>query len=99
MNAFSDHLTRDRRLCILRLLKEAGGSANDSVLHAALEQLGHVRQPRAVIRADLAFLVGAGLLTEDFYGSVQVVKITKRGVEAAEGRIAVEGVNPPSIGV
>jgi hypothetical protein len=99
MNAFTDHLTHDRRLCILRLLKEAGGASNESVLHAALERLGHVRQPREVIRADLRFLIDAGLLTDEFFGPVQVVTLTRRGSEVAEGRITVEGVKPPSIGV
>lgn len=98
MSAFDEHLAEDRRLCVLKLLKEAGGSANDSVLHAALEQLGHVRLPRETIRTDLRVLIDNGLLTDDFYGKVQVVTLTRRGLEAAEGRIKVEGVKRPSLG-
>ncbi len=97
--SFKDFLASDRRLCVLRLLKESGGSLNDSVLHKGLEQLGHRNQARETIRADLRFLVDAGLIVDEWVSHIQVVTITKRGVEVAEGRITVEGVTQPSIGV
>lgn len=99
MTNFKEHLTEDRRLCILRLLKETGGTANDGVLHSALELLGHVRQPRSQIRDDIRFLIDNGLATDEFLGPVQVVTITRRGVEASEGRIDVPGLKKPSIGI
>lgn len=99
MNAFERHLAEDRRLCILRLLSDTGGTANDSVLHTALEALGHRQRSRDDIRADIRFLIDAGLAVDEWIGTVMVVTITKRGVEVAEGRVTVEGVKKPAIGV
>lgn len=99
MTEFEKQLQADRRLCILRLLKEAGGSANDSILRAGLESLGHVKLSREKVREDLRFLIGAGLLCDEFLGEIQVVNITKRGVEVAEGRLVVSGIKRPSIGI
>lgn len=97
--SFTDFLAQDRRLCILRLLKESGGSLNDSVLHKGLEQLGHRNQSHDTIRADLRFLIGHGLIVDEWVSHLQVATITKRGVEVAEGRVTVEGITKPSVGV
>lgn len=99
MNDFKTHLAMDRRLCILRLLTETGGTANDSVLHTALEALGHRKQPRSVIHDDIRFLINSGLVVDEWLRTVQVVTITARGVNVAEGRETVEGVKKPSLGV
>ena len=97
-NNYAKHIEEDRRLCVLRLLKDTHGSANDSVLHSALEALGHVRQPRSQIKKDIRFLVNHGLLTDEWVGPVLVATITRRGLDVAEGRITVDGVKSPSIG-
>ena len=96
---YKSFLTEDRRLCTLRILQETGGSANDSILHTALERLGHNRVPRSEIRSDLRFLIKHGLLVEEWYEDVMVVTITQRGVEVARGAIAIDGIKRPSIGV
>lgn len=96
--SFSEFLAEDRRLCILRLLSETGGTANDSVLHTGIEHLGHVRIPRSDIRDDLRFLHDHGLIKIEWFKDVMVATVTKRGIELTEGRIAVDGVKSPSIG-
>jgi hypothetical protein len=96
---FKEHMAKDRRLCILRVLTETNGSANDSVLHTALEAFGFRRHPRETIREDIRFLVKNGLVVDEWVRSVQIVHITQRGVDVAEGRIEVEGVKKPSIGL
>jgi hypothetical protein len=96
---FKEHLAKDRRLCILRVLTETGGSANDSVLHTALEAFGFRRHPRTTIHEDVRFLKSIGLVIDEWVKTVQIVSITARGVDVAEGREAVEGVKKPSIGV
>ena len=96
---FKEHLAKDRRLCILRVLTETGGTANDSVLHTALEAFGFRRHPRSVVHEDIRFLKSVGLVIEEWVRSVQIVTITTRGVDVAEGREIVEGVKKPSIGV
>lgn len=96
---YAEHLAADRRLCILRVLTELNGSANESVLHDALEHLGHRKQPRDAIREDITYLGDRGLIVIEWAGHLQVCTITRRGVDAAEGRIEVQGVKKPSIGL
>ncbi len=95
---YLQHLAEDRRLCMLKLLADAGGSANERVLGTSLEMLGHTRQSEAAIREDIQFLVSNGLVNTQWFAGFQVCTITKRGVEAIEGRITVEGIKKPSLG-
>lgn len=97
--SYAEHMAQDRRLCILRLLTESNGSANDSVLQTGLEHLGHTRLARAQVRDDIRALEGRDLLKVEMFSDVMVCTITKRGVEVAEGRLVVEGVKKPSIGI
>lgn len=101
MNDFAKFLAEDRRLVILRFLKDVGGHANESVIETALKQFGHrVGVTRDVVRQDLRFLNGADcVLTELVQDQIMIASITRRGVSAAEGHIQVEGVKSPSIGV
>lgn len=99
MSAYQEQLMYDRRLCILRLLTEYKGTANESILHSGLKALGHAKLGRSAVRTDIRFLIDVGCLTDEFMGDVQVVSITKRGVEVADGCIEVDGIKPPSIGV
>ena len=96
---FAAHLAEDRRLVILRLLTEAGGSANDSVLEAGLQQLGHRRGlTREVVRAEMEWLQARRLVTlEIVKDTVLVAAITPRGLAVAGGHEAVAGVKQPSI--
>lgn len=97
--AYEQHLAEDRRLVILRLLKEARGSGNESVLHVGLGQLGHRRGvTRDTVRADLKWLAARDLVTLEHYNDmVMVATITDRGLAAADGHVEVAGVKPPSI--
>lgn len=97
-NSYLKHLAEDRRLSILRLLAEAGGTANERVLSTGLEMLGHTRQSQATIREDIKFLETNGLITIQWFSDFQVCTISKRGVETIEGRITVEGVKKPGLG-
>lgn len=98
-SAFIAHLAEDRRLVILRLLKEAGGSANDSILEVGLQQLGHRRGlTREVVRRELEWLQQRRLVgLEMFRDVVMVASITARGVSVADGHEVVAGVKQPSI--
>ena len=96
--SYNQYLAESRRLAILRLLKESGGSANESVLHAGTEQLGFRRESRTTIRDDLSMMVKHGLLKEEWFNDLMVVSITARGIEVTEGRISVSGIKKPGIG-
>lgn len=101
MSGYADFLAEDRRLVILRFLKDIGGHANESVIETALKKFGHrVGVTRDVVREDLRFLRGADcVITEMVEGQVMVASITRRGVSAADGHVQVEGVKSPSIGI
>ncbi len=65
---FSEKIAEDRRLCILRLLVEADGRANESVLQDGLSMLGlDAGLTRTVLRADLDFLRERGLVRIEWF--------------------------------
>lgn len=92
---FDELVDSDRRLVILRCLNEDPGySLNESVLQSMLEALGH-NVSRDRIRTDLAWLAEQGLCTIAEVVSVQVARITDRGIDVATGRTLVPGVKRP----
>lgn len=87
-------LDEDQRLCLLRSLNEAGGSANESVLQTCLEAYGH-RISRDAVRTHIAWLEEQRLVgVEDMCGCM-VATLRGRGQDAAEGRARVPGVKRP----
>lgn len=95
--SFAEHLAADRRLALLRLVKEAGGSANESVLETGLRMLGHAAGlTREVVRADMKLLGDAGCLDIEFFlDKVMVGRLTRRGHDVTMGSIEVAGVKRP----
>jgi hypothetical protein len=95
MNAFSDLVTSDMRLVILRTLaQDPDYSVNEYVLAGALKMLGHnVSRDRLLTEA--AWLAEQGLITStDVMGSL-VIKLTRRGKDVADGAVVVPGVKRP----
>jgi DNA-binding HxlR family transcriptional regulator len=99
MSKFEEHLREDRRLAILRILEDANGSANESVIEMSLTYIGHRNVTREMLRQDLRFLIDHGLVTDEWYGPVWVMTLTRRGVDVAKGREVVSGIKKPSIGI
>lgn len=97
--SYSDFTATLRRRDILDFLKNCGGRLNDEVLREALDRLAYPHLARQVVREDISFLAGRGLVKEEWIGDFLIAHITKRGVEVADGRIAAEGVAQPEIGV
>lgn len=97
--SYSDHLTEDRRLVILRLLEQVPGYAlNNSVVHTGLAKFAH-HVSRDVINSDFAWLAEQGLVeVETVMASVQVATLTARGMDVALGRAVVPGVKRPGPG-
>lgn len=95
--SYAAFLSEDRRLAILRLLHDQEGYAlNESVIHDALERLGH-HVPRSIARDDLVWLEERALLRVEVVGDrVWVATLTERGGDVATGRSRVEGVKRPS---
>ena len=94
--SFLDHMAKDLRLVILRLLADAPDyEANSSTLQSAVEEFGF-RISRDQVHTQLAWLQEQGLLGVRNIVSVQVATLTSRGLDVARGRATVPGVQRPS---
>ena len=96
--SFADHLAADRRLALLRTLRDLDGHANESVLLDGLHLLGHSRTTGDDVRADLDLLKAAAAITITYFADkVAVAHLTERGLDIAAGRITVTGVKRPKV--
>ncbi len=94
---YSDFISQDRRLVILRILAEMPTyQANSSVLHTVLSQWGH-DPSRDQVKGELRWLEEQQLVKiEDVSnGAVLVAKLTERGADVAADRARVDGVKRP----
>lgn len=93
MKNFRQVWIETRRLTILRFVVEAGGEMNEGMLWRALQHGGFSRDSRSDLTKDLEHLTRQACLTDDWLGSMRVLKITRRGEDAAHGRgDPVEGI-------
>ncbi|MBT0666347.1 ArsR family transcriptional regulator [Geobacter pelophilus] len=93
--SFSDLVTQDIRLVILRTLAETNGySCNESIIHAILAKFGH-KVSRDQVKNQLAWLEEQGLVTLETVVDIYVATITGRGVDIADGSATVPGVKRP----
>jgi hypothetical protein len=101
LNTYETKLAEHRRLTILRLLAGGSGTANESLLFDCLEDVGlDAGLTRDAVRSDLDFLRERHLVKLEFYDEkLAVAAITERGVDCAKGRILIEGIKRPSLGV
>lgn len=96
MPGYSDHIGEHLRLALLKILLGAAGfRANDSVLTDASRQVGF-SLPRDRVKTEIAWLAEQGLVTVEQLSHLQVVTLTQRGQDAAEGHATVPGVRRPS---
>lgn len=98
MASYTETITADRRLVILRLLHEQDdGALADSPLHSALRMLGH-GVPRDTLKADLDFLEQEKLvlLSHPMGDGFTLVEIAQRGEDVVNRVERVEGVAVPS---
>lgn len=92
MSAFSEHL----RLTLLRLLSGAPGyTANSSILHSAVADFGFSAS-RDQVRTELAWLEEQGCLRTKPVETLVVATLTERGMDCAEGRCRIPGIQPPA---
>lgn len=88
-----DDFAATRRLFIVRLLIEGGGTANSSVIYLAALHHGVGCRTRDDITADLDHLKRHGCITDEWLSdAVRVAEITDRGEDVAYGRVEVPGV-------
>lgn len=96
MSEYAEYFQRHLRLMLLRYLNESPQyAANSSLLHALAAQFG-LPATRDQVKTELAWLAEQRLVrTEEMTGMV-VATLTERGVDVAEGRTVVPGVQKPS---
>ena len=93
--SYSQHLAKDRRLVILRVLANSPGySANEYSIEAVLEDMGHVIS-NDLLRGEIAWLVEQQLITTSQVGGVTIAKITQRGLDIARGKATHPDVQRP----
>lgn len=91
MTQLADLITRDRRLALLRFLRDQtdGHSVNLSVMTLALGQI-MARVYRDTVEADFVYLEQHGLLTLERHqlpsGELVVATATQLGLDVASGR-------------
>ena len=88
--SFKELITQDQRLVVLRVLSEAGYDANESIISDGLDLYGHDIS-RDLVRTHLSCLLTIERLKDGYMGA----SITQRGLDVAQGRVAVEGVKRP----
>lgn len=93
--SYAEHVEKERRLIILRLLVENKGAANDRMLQKGLQKWG-IRCALDVVTSSLSWLSQQGFCQlKPVNGSgVVVAEITRRGREIVEGLAEVPGVTP-----
>ncbi len=88
-------LVDERRLALLRgLLQAPGHVANEQVCAIYLQHVG-LRSGRDAVRAAIDHLERCGALKVDWTGTMMIVELTRRGAEAAQGLIEIDGVPRP----
>ena len=89
-------LTEDRRLALLKLLRECPGeTVNSRVLLAGVLLHGHsVSADR--LRVDVAWLEEMEMVTVRDASDVLLVALTERGTEVAAGTVRVPGIGGAS---
>lgn len=98
--SYAAHLAANRRLCILQNLIEDGGHGSETAVEQFLLAQGHhAGMTRDHVRDLLKFLAEIDAVTiEYFRDRLMVAHVTERGVNIAQGRISVDGVEAPPIG-
>lgn len=95
MNQFATYIREDQRLVILRVLAGMPSyTANSSVLHGALGQVGH-NPSRDQVKTEIHWLAEQGLVTVEEVFDLLVARITERGADVAAARTVVPGVKKP----
>ena len=88
-------LVDERRLALLRgLWKTCGYVVNEHVCAIYLQHVG-LRSGKDAIRAALDHLERCGAVKTTWHQTLMIVELTRRGSEAAEGLIEIDGVPRP----
>lgn len=96
---FAEVINADQRLAILQILEQDPDySHNEHVLKQGLQYLAH-NISSDLVRTHITWLEEQGLVTveRDTVTGLWIVKLTRRGEDAALGRVRVPGVARPRL--
>lgn len=95
MKKYSQFLSEDRRLCILKILQAAPQyTCNHYLLQAALVPFGH-NVSKQVICEDIDFLADCQAVTKEADVELHICKLTSLGDEIARGLLIMDGIKRP----
>lgn len=93
--SYADLIDKHRRRDILDLIRK-GGDAGEVVLLSVLRETGYPKTTSEQLRRDLDQMREMGLLIVGWWEDcVAVASLTDRGMDAAAGRIEVDGIARP----
>ncbi|MCM0081792.1 ArsR family transcriptional regulator [Geomonas sp. Red32] len=96
MSNWANVISSNLRLILVRALEQSPGyELNESILHTVVTRFGH-NVSRDVIKTELTWLKEQGLLTLEEVMGYYVATLTQRGIDVANGRSTVPGVDRPS---
>ncbi len=84
-------LNEDQRLCLIRSLNDAGGTANESVVQDCLDAYGH-KISRDKVRTHFAWLKEQGVIAVEDLAGCQIATLTGLGYDHIESRSTVPGI-------
>ena len=91
--SFQDFLNQDRRHSILKILCRAPqAELNEAVMETALQSLGH-KVAYECFLADLQFLQTNQLIELTMMDGLRILRITRRGKDAANNLSKIKGVH------
>lgn len=96
--SYSNAVSEDRRLLILRALAEANGyTASARLLHSFLRTFGQ-NVSHDLVESELAWLAEQGLVQAAREGAESIATLTVRGLDVAQGAAKAPGVRRPMPG-
>jgi len=92
---FGDMIREHQRLLVLRTLSaQPDYTANESAVQMVLDAFG-LAAGRDRVRTLLAWLADQGLVTLSYGADVWVGRITQSGIDVAQGRTTLPGIQRP----
>lgn len=88
-----DFTARERRLAILRLMRDGGGMANERSIYNAMKPMGYPLTTRDDVTGDLDILAARSCITTETHeAGFLVATLTGLGRDVADGKRQVKDV-------
>jgi len=93
---YSDYVNANARLVMLKeLAQQQGGILNDALMAKVLDVFGY-RRSREWVRVQMRSLADVGAVELTEAGTVLIARLRRTGRDHVEGRIVLDGIDPPS---